>query len=507
MTSRLQNTKYNLYTSIIYQIVTAVINIIVRKVFLNYFGLYYLSLDGYFSNIINMLNLLDLGIGTSSMYFLAKAYASKNDEDIFVTYIAYKKLYKILALIVSFFGAIVCYYIGFLVDIENYNLNYIRLIFILTLARTVAFYLMSTSKNTLQFSQRNYINMIINIIASIGFSIVRIISILTFKNYLFYVILLLLEVCFTYLTSKYYFDKNTVKLSYTESLVKQKVSEILIYGKRLIVVNINNFIFNSTDNIIINEILGLNFVGLMSNYYMIVNAVSLFATQMMESAHASIYNFLNDAKVNDLENSLNLLNTLNFISFIVSSFCAICLFGLTNEFIGLMYGKQYILNSSVIFLFVLNLIVLLFQNPLTAYSNGMGLVKYEIVYSTIMAIVNLTVSIVLGKIIGIDGILLGTLLANLIMTFGKIKIIFNNFNYSFKNYFFKVSKYIGIILVSLVIIYFCFPSNCDDILAFIIRGMLCVLLFLIDMLFFYKTNEFKKVQHILLNFLQVREKR
>lgn len=504
MSSRMVNTKYNLYTSVIYQAVSAIINIVVRKIFLVHFGLFFLSLDGYFSNIITMLNLLDLGIGTSSMYFLAKAYASKDDEEIYITYIAYKKLYYILAIIITIFGLIVCYNIAMLVNIDGYDLNYIRLIFLLTLSRTIAFYLLSTARNTLQFSQRNYVNMIINIIAVIFFSAIRIISIFLFENYLLYVLLLLAEVVFTFFASNFYFKKYIVKVSYTKEIVKEKIKEILRYGKKLIVVNINSFIFNSTDNLIINEILGLNYVGLMSNYYMIINSITLFANQILESAHASIYNFLNDKNSNDIDNSIRLLYTLNFISFIIASFCGICLFGLTDEFISIMYGNEYVLNKSVILLFVLNLIILMFQSPLTAYSNGLGLVKFEIAYSTIMAIVNLTFSIILGYKIGIQGVLLGTLLANLIMTFGKMNIIFKNYDISIKNYLLTITKYISIIIFNLGIIYFIFPKQCNNFVDFIIRGIMCCLLFVGCILLFYKNSEFEKVKQIALNFMRVR---
>lgn len=502
MTSRMTNTKYNLYTSVIYQLISAILNIVVRKIFLEHFGLYFLSLDGYFSNIITMLNLLDLGIGTSSMYFLAKAYAANDDEDIYVTYITYRKLYKILALVLTIFGLGVCIFIGNLVDIGGYDINYIRLIYLLTFARTIAFYLMSTSRNTLQFSQRNYINMIINIVCVLSFSALRIASIFIFENYTLYVVLLLVEMCVSYLASRYFYHKDIKPCEVSEAKINNKIKEILAYGKKLIVVNINNFIFNSTDNLIINEILGINYIGLMSNYYMIVNSVTLFANQILESAHASIYNFLNDQH-NSQENALNLLNTLSFISFIIASFCGICLFGLTNEFIGIMYGKQYVLNYSVILLFVLNLVVLMFQSPLTAYSNGKGLVKFEIRYSTMMAIVNLLVSVVLGKIIGINGILVGTLLANLIMTFGKMRIVFASYHFSFIGYLKKVLAYIVVIIVAISVIFYVFPSTCENFFAFIIRGILCVMLFGVSVIIFGKTKEFNEMLKVAKTFIKI----
>ena len=484
-----------------YQLISAIANIIVRKIFIDHFGLYYLSLDGYFSNIISMLNLLDLGIGSSSMYFLAKAYASNDAEEIYATFLAFRKLYKILAIIITVFGLGCCLFISNLVDIGSYSINYIRLIFLLTLIRTIIYYLCSVPKNALLISQRNYINMIINIICVIIFSVIRIVSIVLLENYIVYILLLFIEACINLYLSKIYFNKfNVTTIKLAREKINEKIDNIVNYGKKLIIVNINNFIFNSTDNLIINWILGLNFVGLMSNYYMIINSISLFANQILESAHASIYNFLND-KQNDLESANSLLDTLTFISFIVSLFCSVCLFGLTDEFIGIVYGSQYVLDKTVILLFVLNLVILLFQSPLTAYSVGKGFVKYEIYYSTAMALINLIVSIVLGWAIGIEGILLGTLLANLTNTFGKMRIVVTNMKFSQKNYLIKISEYLFVIILALFVVYFIFPRGCPSFASFIIRGIYCVVLFVIGLLLFYRTKEFNEVKKIVMNFI------
>ena len=70
---RTKNTVFNIYASLIYQIVSGLLNFVVRKVFLIYFSVDYLGLDGLFSNVINMLTLLDFGIGPSCVYFIIKS--------------------------------------------------------------------------------------------------------------------------------------------------------------------------------------------------------------------------------------------------------------------------------------------------------------------------------------------------------------------------------------------------------------------------------------------------
>lgn len=506
--NRTRSTILNIYGSMIYQIISAVTNIFVRKVFLMYFSHDYLGLDGLFSNLINMLTLVDFGVGASCVYFIIKALAKDDEQEIADYYHIYNLVYKIIGIVIIGVGIILSLNLGLFVDsasLELYGYEFIRNIFFLTFMRSVSFYIFSCPKTTLMYAQKNYINMLVNIISTIIFSVVKIISIVVFRNYYVYLIVLFVEIILNYLLSYIIFYKlypHMRKRRYNLKLLP----EILNYSKKIALNGVSLFLFNSTDNIIISKILGLSVVGLMSNYYMIVNMISLLANQLFEAATASITNFINDKNNDNVEAIDGLLNNVNFIAFAVSLFCVTCLYSLTDSFIGIMYGWHLVLDKPIIIAMVINVFITVFQNPLSAYTNGRGLLGHEVKYTIIMAIVNIAISIGLAQHIGVLGVLIGTIVANLILLFGRFWIVYDGLNLNKWHYIKNISIYFMIIVFNIMLISFIFPSNASGFVSLIIRGIGSVILVGIEILLFKNTSEFKVMMGFVLSFLNVRRK-
>ena len=499
--NRSLNTKYNLIMSFLYQFLSALINLYIRRLFLKHIGIEFLSFDGFFSNVIQMLCLLDFGIGTSAIYYMVKAYAANDEEEIKATYKAFNLLYKVVGLLLCIFGALVCYKIDWFVEIGNYELNFIRIIFVIIFIRTVIYYLTGTAKMALLCNQQNYINMFINIICLFAFAIVKFFVVSYSENYIFYLITILLESLSINLLAIIVFNKQTGKINVEKNRLVSKIKDIFNYGKKVALVNVNQFVFNSTDNLVINYCLGIRYIGFMSNYYLICNSVQLFATQVLESANASIYNFINDKTRKTSYDQL--FNTVNFISFCIGIFCVVGLFGITDEFIGIMYGKEYVLDKGVILLMVLNIMIVLFQSPLTAFSTGAGIVNKESRYAVLVSIINLSISIICSYIIGIHGILLGTLVANMVLLVGKQKIVFGTLNMDSKKYIGNITKYIIVVVLTIGFIYYVLPSNCETIIQLLIRCIECGIIIIIDILLFFRNEGFVQTLNLIKTFLGI----
>lgn len=507
-TARTRKTMYNLSTGILYQIVVAVLSFWVRKVFLEHISVYYLGLDGVFSNLINMLCLLDFGVGTAAAYYLIKASADNDRKDLMITYTAFTYLYKVIALILSIIGFGLYFKLDLFVNTSGYDYQVIQISFVLTFLRTIAFFLMSCPKTVLLCNQQNYYNMIVNTVITILFAFIKIIAIVQFENFYVYLIVLLVETISNYIVIGYKFHKlypNNELIQ--KNLLKSKIHEILSYGKKILILNINTFIFNSTDNLIISKVLGTITVGIMSNYYMIVNAVQLFATQVIDAATASISNYINDKKVNDTKNIDELLSNMNFVCFSMGTFCSTCLFGLTNEFINLFFGGSFLVSKSIVFVFSLNVLAVLFENALQIFVNGRGLAADEIKYAIAMSIVNLTVSIIGAVTIGVVGVLIGTFAANLIMIWGRKHILSQRMHIDGKRYSKEFTEYFLISLINIIVIQFVFPSSCPDLTCFILRGIGCLVLVALSIFLFHKTDRYSNAISLIKQFIHLRAQR
>ena len=75
----------------------------------------YLGLSGLFSNILSMLSLAELGIGTAIVYALYKPIAEKNEEKMAVLVQFYGKAYRIIGVVVAVVGVAIMPFLNFLI--------------------------------------------------------------------------------------------------------------------------------------------------------------------------------------------------------------------------------------------------------------------------------------------------------------------------------------------------------------------------------------------------------
>ena len=98
---RSQNSIKNTVVSILMSIITILIGLVTQKIFIKILGTEYLGINGLFTNILSMLAIAELGIGSAIIYSLYKPIAQNDKEKIKSLIGFYKKSYRIIALIVA----------------------------------------------------------------------------------------------------------------------------------------------------------------------------------------------------------------------------------------------------------------------------------------------------------------------------------------------------------------------------------------------------------------------
>ena len=80
--TRTQNIKKNLMFNIIKFVTQLVFQFVLRTILIHYMGAEYLGLNGLFTNIFNVLNLAELGIGSAIVFNMYKPIADNDIEKI-----------------------------------------------------------------------------------------------------------------------------------------------------------------------------------------------------------------------------------------------------------------------------------------------------------------------------------------------------------------------------------------------------------------------------------------
>ncbi len=504
MESRVKKSLNNMTFGVVEQIVTLIFTFITRTVFIKTLDANLLGINGLFTNILAILAIAELGFGTAIIYSMYKPIAEKDEKKVAALMSYYKKIYNILAIVVLVLGIAFIPFLKYLVN-TNVEIDNILVYYLIFLADSVCSYLLASRVAIITASQNMYKISKYNTFFIILKNILQIISLITLKNFVVY---LIIQVMTTFLSNLY--GAKLAKKMYPyafskEELDKKEKKKLVENIKSMAIYKFGGTVMNSTDNILMSVICGTINVGLYSNYCLIISAINRFTNIIFNSITASVGN-LN--AIGNKEKKLETFWRLDFFSNWLFSFCAVALYCLFNPFIELWIGKNYLFDGWVLFSIVLNFYILGELNIILVYRNTTGLFKQTKYIFIITAIINLILSIILGKIYGVFGILIASSIARLLTNywFEPYKLFKSYFKISPKKYFINKVISIFLIFLSIVILNIIFKGidylNLSKILNFVIKVILTgTITNTIYYVLYRKKKEFKFFKNLVMDFI------
>lgn len=476
----------NIYIGVLYQALTLITGFILRKYIVSCLGVYNLGVIGVFENIMSMLSLLNFGIGSACMYYLYKYFAANNNQKVSEIYVFFKKSYQKVALGILAVGVFIIINIQMVIDIEG-NRLFLQTIFGAFLFKTVIYNLLICPRTFLQCDGKRYIGIAGDLISMLLFLFLKIYYLEKTGSLLVYIILLICEMSFSTAYVYYNFRKKYPHLDTKNAKISQETkNSIFKYSRSLAVSNINFFVYSSTDNIVLSKFCGTIAVGYLSNYYMIVNAIKGFVTQITGAIEAQIiksYNVETVDKKAQYDFSM-------FFCFILGSFCVTCLNVLTNDFIGMFFGKDFVMNNSIIYLMSAILFINLMKKPSSMVVISKKLVHREVPFTLSMMTVNIVFSILLAIFVGPSGVLMATILAEFVLFAGDELIALKSD--------LKLGTEIIIkkLIYSLIVVLETMLANklafvADNYFAWLTNALICTAIVAVVILLFFNTKEFK----------------
>ncbi len=391
------------------QCATILFTFVTRYYFVSVIGVELLGLNSTFASILATLALAELGIQSAITYNLYKPLHDDDKNAVIEIMNIYRLLYRgigILLLILSIF--ILPFLHFFIKDIEIGNLE--KIYFLLQASASISTYFFSYKRTLLFADQRDYVCKLIDLIIGIVFNILQCISLVLYKNYALYLILKIIQVYCGNIIVHAYCKRN---YSY---VIKSKIN---IERFRILASNIKDvffsriagYIYSATDNLIISSFIGIVSVGYLTNYTTITKSLRALIQMGMSSVTPYVGKMLRKEK--SVEIKLTNLKLFHHIRFLIAVFSIIPLAICIDEFIILWLSKDMILHISIMVLIALDLYIDIVHSALIDFINGEGLFR-ENKYGEIGgAILNICLSIILAQSIGIQGVLIGTVISQL----------------------------------------------------------------------------------------------
>lgn len=495
---RIKSSIINGLFGFLYQVITIVLNFVSRKIFLDCLGLEYLGLNSLFTNILAILSLAEIGIGNAINYSLYKPLAENNIKEIQGLMNLYKVMYRWIAIIITLSGLIIMFFIQYFIKDISFNLEYIRMIYILFLINTVLSYFVAYKRTLIYADQKNYVIAKWDIIINVIGTIIKVISLIITRNYVIY---LIIQIIFSMLpniiASKLVNDRYPYIVKSKTKIEKERLLRIKKDIKNLSINKLSTVIVNSTDNIIISTFIGINTVGLISNYNTVINALNSSISQALSGVQASLGNLTASSERHKI---IDIFRKLSFFTFWIASVSGVTLYMVIHDFVTIWLGEKFTLYNGAIEILIMNLLLMLLSRPMWQLVIVSGLFEKDKKNALIEMILNLLLSIIFVQIIGLNGVLLGTTISFLSAWILKTKIIYRDYlKASIRTYLKRELLYILIILFEIVFcmsIVRCLQIN-NLFIMFIVKVFFALLIpNIINFVIFRSTNEFKYFYNI-----------
>lgn len=452
--SRTTNAIKNLEFGILGKIVNLVLAFASRTIFIYFLGSAYLGVNGLYTEILSLLSFAELGFGSAMTFAMYRPVADDDHEKIVKLLDFYKKIYRIIAGIITVLGILLLPFLQYIVKGADWlSVTELRIYFLIFLLNTVVGYFVTYKYSYLNALQKNYINTNIDTIVSTVSYFAQMLIMLIFRNFLLYLLVNSFVLTISrigiaiYLNKKYPIlkEKPVIHLSAEEKRpIFKEVRGLMIHQFASVAVH-------STDNILISMISGLGVVavGYISNYNMLMNSVLAFVTILFGSVTSGFGNLV---ATSSIENYHKVFKEINFLNFWIYGFCSICFWILVPPFITLWIGADKLIDNTSFLLIIINCYLMgqsaAFNNARVAKGN-FGKDKN---WALAQAIINLVVSIVAGYYWGLVGIYIGTVVSRLVyVVFRPYSTYYFLFEQPSREYYKKFLRYfISVAITGLV---------------------------------------------------------
>jgi len=490
---RVVNTLRNGIVGMISQLIILVTGFILRAIFIQVLGQEILGLNGLFLDILSILSVTELGIGTAITYSLYKPIFEDDIDTITGLMNLYRKAYRLIGTLIFSISVIILPFLQIFIKDFTLDIQYIRFIFILFSFNTTLSYFLGYSRILLFAKQRNYVVLGIDFIAKITLTLAQALILVYTRNFILYLSLNITYTLVTNLIIRHIARKDYPYLNNKHIQVNEKIrSDILRNIKFLSISTIISVGVLGTDRIIISSLVGISILGIYSNYALIIQQVQLLFISLLNGVVASIGNLLAEG---DQQKIKRIYNVYHFAYFLIASFSSIALYVLLTPFIkDIWLSNEFEISSILVAVIVFNSYLHFMRQPVWQIQSTAGIFKHYIPFSIIEFVLNLVISIFGAIHYGLLGVFVGTTIAYIVSWTGQAWIL-NKYviHDSIVKYYLKQLEYILITLGELVLILFLVPylNLGNAVLNFVLQGfVILVFTSLSHILIYHRSEEF-----------------
>ena len=503
---RIDKSLKNIYYAVLSYGSIFILSLILRKVFLKYLDVELLGIEGVLGNLFSLMALVDVGTGSLITYLLYKAFSENDKEEVSILMGMYRNMYFLIAVVMTLISIILIPLLPYFISSETVEWKYVLCIYFMKLLGMIGSYCYSYRRLLFKVDQCEFVCTKVDMITCYLKYTSWLAVLLAWHSYFLYLSVEILAVlganiyiaCLSKIKYPYATGKGVGLREYRERNFFKDM-------KNTYLIKIARTIFGSTDNLVVSVFLGLKSVALLSNYLLITTTISQGFAKLLMPLRGSIGNFVYQ-ETN--ERCIQLFKMFDMFAFVTGSTIA-CVFACSvNCFISLWIGNQYTFDMTTVIFISYTLYFGFVSHFTTCFRDVLGRFELDRNYAISGALLNIIISILLVKQIGIAGVYIGTIFGVLGFWSGRYRVLKTDLFKRGIGYFVIQTKYLTLYTLFLCSSYILCKCIDNSIIGFGYKILISFIVpFFLNYIIFRKSREFEMIKSYMMQSLKILRKR
>lgn len=433
--SRMDYVIRNLICSLLNSVIGTILPFFVRTFTIRYLGSEYMGLNSFCVSVLYILNAADLGVSNAFAFRLYRPMAEKNMDEVCRLLSFYRRVYAAIGITIFCTGICLMPFLENLISSDLPVGVSIYAVFFLYLVNTALSYVLYAYESLIFLAdQRNDYE---SNICSASFILLYGSQIIFIFRRQYYFSVVMFPIC-TLLQNM--IRNAVVKKKYPKCIPLGQISKETKRSMRkdilsVAVYKLRDISRNAFDNIVISATAGLVVLSDYQNYYTVFTLPNLLLSIFYNSIQPSMGNCVATESRDEVH---GIYQKNIFALLFLGGWFAICYVFLIHDFITIWLGTEYVMSNSLAVLFAVYTYLQAENLQARLMRESAGLWNHGRMFAALEIAANLILNIVLMSWLGVEGIILATILSMLLISIPVENYMI--YKYYFKNQFFRRLK-------------------------------------------------------------------
>lgn len=448
----------NVSVSIGFKMVTMIAVILVKRFLIQICGNDINGLNALYLSIIGTLSVAELGVGSAITFCMYKPIVENDLDTVSALYHLFRRLYLIISGVILVAGlAITPFITYFAKDYATLDVNF-QLTFVLMLVSVVITYCFASKTSLINAYKNNYITTAISSGGILLQYILQIVVLLVTGSFVWYLICRIVAAALQWLITEMVARKKyTPILRNVKKLQGAVKGEVLKNIKAMFMHRVGSTLVNTVNGMVISIFIGVVALGEYSNYTTILTTLTALLKLVFTSLTSVFGHLYVESDVKTTQKYCDAFHVLNFV--LGTVFC-LGYYAVIDNLIAILFSADLIVAKSLSFVIALDGFVQFMRQSTLVFREATGTFYHDRWKPLFEGVINLVLSILLVQWVGVTGVIISTIITNLLIChiIEPYVLYKNAFSVSPKKYYLRNYSMICLFTVALIAMHFCMQT-------------------------------------------------